>query len=52
MGLVIAYFHVWMFVVLYVARLGVRQRRLEQAVEDLEERLRKADRRPATVRAA
>ncbi len=52
MGVVIAYFHVWMFVVLYVARLGWRQRRLERAVDDLEERLQEAELRPPAARAA
>ncbi|NUQ62382.1 MAG: CcmD family protein [Pirellulales bacterium] len=37
MGLVIAYFLVWMFIALYVTRLGIRQRRLEGAVAALEE---------------
>ena len=52
MGLVIAYFLVWLFLVLYVARLDARQRALEQTAETLEARLAQANRQPKTARAA
>lgn len=34
-----AYLAVWLAVVLFVGRLGVRQRRLQQALDTLQERL-------------
>jgi CcmD family protein len=48
MGLVIAYFLVWLLTVLYVVRLGTRQRHLERSVDALEARLQ-ASRRPSTT---
>lgn len=50
---VTAYLAVWLVVMLYVLRLGIRQRRLEQNLEALQARLqptRKAE--PSVSRAA
>jgi CcmD family protein len=48
-----AYFVVWMAVVIYVGRLGVRQRRLQQAMDELQDRVQhRADHARTTSKAA